>query len=103
MIRFLLIVFLATPAFATTRYVATTGSDSNPCTLAFPCATPDHAFNAVAVAGDTVSVAAGTYNYGSASMHLSNSGSPGAYITLTCATRGACLITSATTGNTTVV
>src|SRR6266704_4613864 len=103
MIRFLLIVLLATPALATTRYVTPTGSDANPCTLAFPCATPDHAANTVAVAGDTVQVAAGVYSYGPSYANFTVGGSAGSPITVTCATRGACQITNTMTGNNQVV
>ncbi len=86
-----------------TYYVSPTGSDSNPCTQTSPCATPDYAVNNKAAAGDTVQVAAGTYDYGNGSAQFTKSGAAGKYITVTCATRGACKIQSATTGNTTVV
>jgi hypothetical protein len=46
---------------ATTRYVSTTGLDANPCTLALPCHTLQHAVD-IANAGDTVKVQPGTYN-----------------------------------------
>ena len=46
-------------------FVSPSGSDSNPCTQNSPCATPDYAVNNKAAAGDTVQVAAGTYDYGS--------------------------------------
>jgi pectate disaccharide-lyase len=85
-----------------TYYVSPTGSDSNPCTQTSPCATPDHAFN-LASPGQTVQVAAGTYDYGSGAANFTKSGTAGNYITVTCATRGACKIQSSTTGNTTVV
>ena len=42
-------------------FVATTGSDSNPCTSAAPCLTLDRAYH-VATPGQVVSVAAGTYS-----------------------------------------
>ncbi len=45
----------------TTRYVATTGSDTNPGTLVSPFATAAKAF-AVSASGDTVIVRGGTYN-----------------------------------------
>ena len=83
-------------------YVSPTGSDSNSCTQASPCATPDYAVNK-ASAGDTVLVAAGTYDYGSGAANFTKSGAAGNYITVSCATRGACKIQSSTTGNTTVV
>ena len=47
-------------AWATDYYVATTGSDSNPGTMASPFATLQKGAN-VAVAGDTVYIRAGTY------------------------------------------
>jgi len=50
----------AIPAGANTLYVATTGSDSNPCTQVSPCATFNRA-QAVAAGGDTVLVASGSY------------------------------------------
>src|ERR1700674_3722778 len=56
----------STPAVSSTGntlYVSPSGSDSNPCTQTSPCATPDHA-EGVASPGDTVQVAAGTYDYG---------------------------------------
>ena len=83
-------------------YVSTSGSDSNPCTQNSPCATPDHAFN-LASPGQTVQVAPGTYDYGSAAAQFTKSGSAGNYITVTCATRGACKIQNEVTGNSTVV
>lgn len=90
-------------AHATVWYVTTTGSDSNPCTLASPCATPDHAFNTVATPGDTVNVAAGVYSYGAVEVHFNTAGTSGNPITLLCVTRGACKITNTVTGNSTVV
>ncbi len=83
-------------------YVATDGSDSNPCTEFSPCATPDYAFNNLARPGDTVWVAAGVYSY-TREVHFTSSGSSGHYITLACATRGACTITNNVTGNSTVI
>ena len=83
-------------------YVSPTGSDSNPCSQSSPCATPDHAFN-LASPGQTVQVAAGTYDYGSGAAQFTNSGTAGNYITVTCATRGACKIQNSVTGNSTVV
>jgi hypothetical protein len=85
-----------------TYYVSPTGNDSNPCTQTSPCATPDYAVNNKAAAGDRVQVAAGTYNYGS-EVHFTKSGTAVNYITLTCATRGACKIQNSVTGNSTVV
>jgi hypothetical protein len=94
----------AAPSGSTANYfVSPSGSDSNPCTQASPCATPDYAVNNKASAGDTVQVAAGTYDYGSGAAGFTRSGTAGHFITLTCATRGACKIQSATTGNTTIM
>ena len=47
-------------AAGTTLYVSTSGHDTNPCTKAAPCMTMQHAVDQ-ALAGDTVSVAAGHY------------------------------------------
>src|SRR5712692_5590266 len=57
----ILTLVVALPAVATTYYVATTGSDSNSGTQAQPWHTLTHA-GAVTMAGDTIHVAAGTYN-----------------------------------------
>jgi hypothetical protein len=86
-----------------TYYVSPTGSDSNPCTQTSPCATPDYAVNNKAAAGDTVQVAAGTYDYGYRSAQFRKPGAAGKYITVTCATRGACRIQNNVTGNQTVI
>jgi hypothetical protein len=86
-----------------TYYVSPSGSDSNPCTLAAPCATPDHAANTVAAAGDTVQVAAGVYSYGASYVNFTASGTPGKNITVTCATRGACQLTNTLAGTNEVV
>ena len=45
----------------TSVYVSTTGSDSNPCTKALPCATMQYAVDN-APAGSIINVEAGTYN-----------------------------------------
>ena len=84
-------------------YVSPLGSDSNPCTQASPCATPDYVVNTMASAGNIVQVAAGTYDYGNRSAQFKRSGTAGKYITLTCATRGACKIQNAVTSNQTVI
>ncbi|HUN79909.1 MAG TPA: DUF1565 domain-containing protein, partial [Phycisphaerae bacterium] len=56
------IVLAAAPAArATTYYVATTGNDANPGTLAQPFRTIGHAV-AVSVHGDSIQAAAGTYS-----------------------------------------
>jgi len=60
----LTIAAAATTSSNANYFVSPTGSDSNPCSQASPCATPDHAFN-LASPGQTVQVAAGTYDYGS--------------------------------------
>ncbi|MBS1801638.1 MAG: hypothetical protein JSS95_17645 [Acidobacteria bacterium] len=83
-------------------YVSPSGSNSGSCTQSSPCATPDYAFNR-ASPGETVQVAAGTYDYGSSAAQFTKSGSAGKYITVTCATRGACKIQNSVTGNSTVV
>jgi parallel beta-helix repeat protein len=93
-----LTIAAATSSTTANYFVSPSGSDSNPCTQTSPCATPDYVFNNKAVPGDTVQVGAGTYNAGSY-MKLTNSGSSGKYITLTCVTRGACKIQNTGTGN----
>ena len=98
-----LTIAAATSSSGANYYVSPSGSDSNPCTQASPCATPDHAFN-LASPGETVQVAPGTYDYGSGgAASFSKSGTAGHYITVTCATRGACKIQNSVTGNATVV
>jgi parallel beta-helix repeat protein len=57
---FLLVLGGAVPAAAVDRYVATTGSDSNPGTSAQPWRTLQHAVDAIAP-GDVILVRAGTY------------------------------------------
>src|SRR5438270_12340460 len=91
-----LTLFLRGNTTGNVYYVSPTGSDSNPCTQASPCATPDYAVNNKAAAGDTVQVAAGTYDYGSGAANFTKSGTAGNYITVSCATRGACKIQSST-------
>jgi parallel beta-helix repeat protein len=98
-----LTVLLRGNSTGNTYYVSPTGSDSNPCSQNSPCATPDYVVNNKAAAGDTVQVAAGTYDYGSGGAQFTKSGTAGNYITVTCATRGACRIQNSSTGNTTVV
>ena len=53
-------LLLGTRSFAATLYVSPTGSDANPGTLLAPLATPARAV-ALAVAGDTILLRAGTY------------------------------------------
>ena len=98
----LLALFVHKARTGNTHYVSPTGSNSNPCSQASPCATPDHAFN-IASPGDTVKVTAGTYDYGSNAAQFMKSGAAGKYITVTCATRGACKIQNSVTDNSTVV
>jgi parallel beta-helix repeat protein len=98
-----LTIAAATSSSTANYFVSPSGSDSNPCTQTSPCATPDYVFNNKAAAGDTVQVAAGTYSYTSY-VNFTNSGTAGNYITLTCATRGACKIQTNDTGvNETVI
>jgi parallel beta-helix repeat protein len=100
-----LTIAAATPSSSSTAnyFVSPSGSDSNPCTQTSPCATPNYVVNNKATGGDTVQVAAGTYDYGSSEVHFTKSGTAGNYITLSCATRGACKIQNSVTGNSTVV
>src|SRR5688572_24042579 len=53
-------LLLGTRAFAATLYVSPAGSDANPGTPLAPLATPGRAV-ALAVAGDTILLRAGTY------------------------------------------
>jgi hypothetical protein len=64
---------------AATLYVATTGSDTNPGTLASPWRTIQHAANSI-VAGDTIYVRGGTYKE-SVTLGVSGSASAG-FVTL---------------------
>ncbi len=64
-------------AAGTVLYVATTGSDSNPCTQIAPCATIQHA-SGLATAGTTIHVAPGTYNL--SNLHTTVSGTAGSPI-----------------------
>jgi len=50
-----------------------------------------------------VQVAAGTYDYGSGAAGFTKTGAAGNYITVSCATRGACKIQNSSTDNTTVI
>jgi hypothetical protein len=54
------VLLVVAPASAATRYIATAGSDANPCTQGQPCLTMNRAY-LVAAPGDTVEMAAGTY------------------------------------------
>jgi hypothetical protein len=99
-----LTIAAAAPSSSTANYfVSPSGSNSNPCTQSSPCATPDYVVNNKAAAGDTVQVAAGTYDFGGSEVHFTKSGAAGKNITLTCATRGACKIQNSVTGNSDVV
>jgi hypothetical protein len=60
-------LLLGSPAAAATLFVAPTGSDSNAGTLAAPFATPGRAV-ALAAAGDTIQLRAGTYTITSSLM-----------------------------------
>jgi hypothetical protein len=74
---------VTTSAFATTYYVATNGSDSNPGTLAQPFLTIQHAADNVN-AGDTVIVETGVYSDSTqhgALVSITRSGTAGNYIT----------------------
>ncbi|MGH9305591.1 MAG: choice-of-anchor Q domain-containing protein [Acidimicrobiales bacterium] len=85
---------LAAPAGATptTLYVATGGSNSNPCTQSAPCLTIGHAAS-VASSGDTISVGPGTF----AGVVLNQQD-----LTITGAPKGMTVV-SATSGDTIVV
>jgi Right handed beta helix region len=63
-------------------YIATTGRDSNPCSLSEPCATIEFA-SSLARPGDTVIVEPGTYGR----FRTNASGTPSAYITYRSAKR----------------
>ena len=90
-------------AGAATYYVATTGSDSNPGTLAAPFLTLQQGVNS-AVAGDTVIVRDGTYGHVNAvtggdssdneysPVVLYNSGNSGAWITIKAEHKGAAVL-----------
>ena len=80
--KILIILFLIINSFAAakTYYVATTGSDSNPGTLAQPWLTWSHAFTSSSVVGhDTVYFRGGTYNITSP-ISITRSGTAGNYI-----------------------
>ena len=61
MILALLVLFLASPSWAATYFIAPGGSDSNPCTEAQPCATYGRARTNLA-SGDTLYLRGGTYS-----------------------------------------
>jgi hypothetical protein len=73
-IMYSLLLVLAIPTHATTRYVATNGSDSNPCTISARCATINRAYQ-LSTNGDIVLMAAGTYVAQSISANTSLTGS----------------------------
>src|SRR5690606_28733359 len=72
-----LLLPFASPGFAATYHVATTGNDANPGSAAQPWATLQHAADSIA-AGDTVYVHAGNYAGG----HFTTPGTPSARILL---------------------
>jgi parallel beta-helix repeat protein len=71
----LMIFFAASATQATTYYVAPSGNDGNPGSLAQPWATLQHAADSV-IAGDTVFVRSGSYT----GFHLTTSGTDGSQI-----------------------
>lgn len=75
LISFLVLPLVVTPR-ATTYYVATTGSDSNPGTLGSPFRTFSHAVT-VLTAGDTLYARGGTYSDQISSGELTASGTAG--------------------------
>jgi len=99
----LALLLLGQLASAATYYIATTGSDSNPGTLAAPFLTLQQGVNR-AVAGDTVIVRDGTYGHvnsvtggdGSGNEYspvvLYNSGTAGAWITIKAEHKGAAIL-----------
>lgn len=76
-------LFFAWPAYATDYYVATTGSDTNPGTIASPFATVGRGQTA-AVAGDTVFIRGGTYAFSGTNategVRFTKDGAQGRYI-----------------------
>lgn len=72
---FVMALWMAVPADATTYYVATTGSDSGSCAQSSPCLTISHAYS-LAGPGDVVTVSAGTYSESLSLNRNGNSGSP---------------------------
>jgi hypothetical protein len=70
--------YTASPARATTYYVAKTGNNSNPCTQAQPCLTIARGQTLATLPGDIVQVGPGTY---SERVTLSTSGSSAGKIT----------------------
>jgi hypothetical protein len=66
------VLLAVVPARAATLYIATNGSDSNPCTQSAPCASFNGAYQKAA-GGDTVEIAGGTY--GSQSLTAATKGS----------------------------
>jgi len=73
----LALLLAAVPVHATTYYVATDGSDSNPGTESEPWATLQHAVDTIS-AGDTILVKSGTYD----GCRIESSGSSGSIKTL---------------------
>ena len=81
------------PAAATTYYVSTSGSDSNPGTSSSPFRTITHGYGA-AVAGDTVMVMPGTYtdHESGLGLHINKTGTASQPITLRSQGRGQAVI-----------
>ena len=86
--RLLILLLATTPGLAKTLYVATTGNDTNPGTLARPFRTIQHAADVVDP-GDTVVVQNGTYSNaarsgpGSTLVNLTRGGTADKYVTFT--------------------
>ena len=86
LVLFVLLILLSAPAPAAEYYVSSSGSDSNPGTLAAPFATPNAGLRA-AVAGDTVILRGGTYTGGEVRMETPNvtlKSYPGEWAVLNC-------------------
>jgi len=93
----LLLGLLYGSAEATTWYVATTGNDTNPCTVGSPCLTIEYVYENKISAGDTLLVQPGTYTgggrhngYGRA--RLAKAGTAGSPITIKSVTRGGAIL-----------
>jgi hypothetical protein len=99
---FLFQTYAQTPQLASTLFVSATGSDTNPCTAAAPCATITHAFS-LAGFGATIEVAGTIDDAVTVSTTLSIEQWPGQAPAVVDATgRGTSVITVATTGDLTI-